>query len=123
MRSGPTQPLTPDEAAEQLAVPVFHILTGLAVPVFPGSTRSSPSSVVKIQANSLPVKGLIRRQYPVSISMGQWVNAVVPVLEDDRWKVQSTMFRRALTDGRYQQQLHLIGEALRKAFVDAGYGV
>lgn len=120
-RYGFVRNLTPEEAAEQLAIPVFHILTGLASPVFPGSTHSGPSPVVKIQIGGRPNYRLTDKQYVVSVNAAQWMNAVIPVLEDERWKVQAPLMKTALYNGRFNDQLALIGAALRASFVEAGY--
>lgn len=109
---------TPSEAKSILAIPVYGILTGRAVPVFPGSSVANPSGIVGIyrtpgQGAPLdPVGG-----FPVWVNGQQWERAVVPVLLDSRWRSLRSLLLSSVTEN-----VRLIGETLALSFHQAGYG-
>lgn len=122
-RLGPGRLLTPEQAEEQLAGPVFYLLAGFAQPVFPQSTLTAPSPFVLIQRiKGVPWTLEIAPRFPVSVNGKQWRTAVVPVLESPGYQKNTVMFRSALQNGNYRDLLAQIGASLRQSFLDAGYG-
>ena len=122
-RLGPARLLTPEEAETQLAGPAFLLLAGIAQPVFPESSVAAPSSFVIIQrVRPSPRPFLPAIQLPVSINYEQWRDAVIPVLENPTFQVQSTVVRGALVADSGNEVVRQIGRALYQSFTDAGYG-
>lgn len=117
--------LTPLEAKQTLALPVWAILSGYAQPVFPTSNLACTSSLVGIFAHS----GVGCRVYPngktiplpVWVNDRQWHRAVLPVLENPLWSSSNAWFGSM---SLYNQTtlIELIGNALAQSFHDAGYG-
>ena len=121
-RSGPGTYLTSLEAQEQLTLPVVYILAGKAFPVFPKTSGSRPSPFVIIQVKSRMANLDAPLGFPITVNGEQWRNAVVPVIEDERWRPREPLFARAIQDGRIKQFLDEVGAALRFSFQQAGYG-
>jgi len=117
--------MTPKEAKQALALPVYAVLAGQAQPVFPTSNLASPSSLVGIFAHS----GTSCRvspngktvTLPVWVNGRQWHRAVLPVLQDPRWVNTNSVWIATVT---YDLTLlvSMIGDALAQSFHDAGYG-
>jgi hypothetical protein len=55
---------------------------------------------------------------PFPVEWRQWRTAVVPVLEDETWRVDNPLWR----DGERSEYLRLLGRALRASFESAGWG-
>ena len=119
---GPAQFLTPEQAEEQLATPVFFILAGFAQPSFPHSSTASQSPYVLINRMGKPAELRHSPRFPISVNWKQWRDAVVPVLEDPRFEVRAPMTRRTIESGSINEAVRLIGAALRQSFTAAGYG-
>lgn len=117
--------LSPAEAEERLALPCLMILAGVAQPVFPTRDRGTPSpSVVIIKVRKGPDS--FPMCLPVSVDWRQWRTAVVPVLEDETWRVTNlvtvgTVGTLGSGVGR-ARLIALLGRALRISFVGAGWG-
>lgn len=121
-RTGPYALRTPDQAKEELTLPVFGVLLGTAIPVFPGRSLARPSRKVGIfPASKASPCGKPKYTWPapVWVDPGQWENAVVPVLLDPKWDVNLPVNVFLREQGKF---VDLLGEALRLSFVEAGYG-
>ena len=76
--------LTPAQAKKTLALPIYAVLRGQAVPIFPGTSLAAPSGLVGIfrkpgfSCRILAGKTMV---LPVWLNDRQWERAVVPVLE------------------------------------------
>jgi hypothetical protein len=117
--------LSPAEAKEQLAVPCLLILAGVAEPVFPNRDRSTPSPTVLIMGTKVPGvfwAGLPTSMLPVPVEWRQWKTAVVPVLEDERWRVRNPLNAALIRTGETVQLVEGIGLALSASFAEAGWG-
>lgn len=114
--------LSSTEAEGQLPLPCLLILLGVAQPVFPQRDRGTPSPVVVVcKVKDLHSKwGLTTSCLPFPVEWRQWRTAVVPVLEDDRWRVRGNPVLQVDTDG-VDELLRLIGVALRESFVEGGW--
>lgn len=117
--------LTPAEAKKKLALPVYAVLAGQAVPIFPGTSLAAPSGLVGIfqkpgySCRVLPGgKGMT---LPVWVNDRQWERAVVPVLTDPRWSGSSTI-NQFLISTNFTLLVEAIGDALAQSFHEAGYG-
>lgn len=117
--------LTPAQARSTLAVPVYAILQGQAMPVFPGTSLAAPSGLVGIfktpggSCRILP-KGEIAG-FPVWLNDRQWERAVVPVLLDPRFQSSNVNFQ-VTASTNLSSVIGMIGEALAVSFHEAGYG-
>lgn len=116
--------LAPSEAEEQLPVPCLLILMGVAQPVFPNRDRSGPSPVVLVvrvdgKRLSVDVPSVV---LPFPVDWRQWRTAVVPVLEDEKWRVTNPVMSALLSRGGVSEYLRLLGSALRESFSEAGWG-
>lgn len=116
---------TPAQARNLLALPVFAVMRGQAVPIFPGTSLAGPSGLVgifRLPGNScrqLPVgKGLV---LPVWLNDRQWERAVVPVLQDPRFQGSNLMFQ-ATASNNLTYLVEAIGNELALSFHAAGYG-
>jgi len=84
-RSGLGSILTPEQLAQNFALPVYRIVTGSAKVTFPNANASNPSSYVLIQSS-----GPSQYSYswianlPLTLNWIQWENVIVPVLLDAR---------------------------------------
>jgi len=117
--------MTPKEAKDALALPVYAILAGQAQAVFPTSNLASTSSLVGIFAHSgtsCRVRANGRTMtLPVWVNDRQWHRAVLPVLQDPRWD-NSLPVWNALASYNLTTLVEMIGNALAQSFHDAGYG-
>lgn len=105
-------PLTSEEAEKYLSSYVIDLLMGKGLVSFPQSTIGRPSPVVL-------VKGSHSSMY---VDRDQWQTCVLPILEDESFKILKTPKGRELTRGNgYQHWQGLIGKALRKKFDLSGY--
>lgn len=117
--------MTPLEAKQTLALPVYAILAGHAQPVFPTSNLASTSSLVGIFAHSgagcrtLPDGKTI--PLPVWVNDRQWHRAVLPVLQNPLWS-SSNAWWATVAGHDLTTLVELIGNALAQSFHDAGYG-
>ena len=117
--------LTPKEAQDRLAAPVYAILAGQAQAVFPTSNLASTSSLVGIFGHS----GMSCRispngktvTLPVWVNEHQWHRAVLPVLQDPRWD-NSLPVWQLTANNNLTTLVDIIGTALAQSFHDAGYG-
>lgn len=109
---------TAEEAKVQLADPCLQIILGMAEPVFPQSTRGSPSATVMIVRVRPGGEGW---RPPVGVDWNQWRLGMVPVLEDDRWRIDNAWLKVALQTGRQDWVLGLIGDALKESFEGEGW--
>lgn len=122
-RRGPGAWLSAEQAREQLALPCFYIIMGLAVPVFPESSTPAPSRVVYIVRNkpqAVPTNHLTTLM--MTVNLEQWRTAVLPVIQRDEWDIRTPLMEHALCAGRLGAELEYLGEALYRSFVEAGYG-
>lgn len=113
--------LTPSEAREKLAVPVLHVLLGLATPLFEQTGVTRPSGLVSIRPTG---PGAHQTGYPEfpgveTLNAKQWQKAVVPVLVDPRWDVTTPINRSR----QPAELVRLLGLALEGSFQAAGYGL
>ena len=115
--------LTATQAEEQLALPVFYILAGKAIPVFPGTGLTGPSLYVRIVRTKEGRVGFYDSPaaFKVTVFWEQWRDAVLPVLQSTQWKVREPLFVRAIETGRTSNMVALIGAALRLSFQAAGF--
>lgn len=121
-RIGRGKLITTAEAETVLSIPVFYILHGRAKPVFPFTDVSSPSGfVLIIRTGDIPRRHI--SHFPTTVHWKQWQEAVVPVLQDDRWEARTPLFSRALQDGNIDHLLNLLTGAIRVSFDNAGYGL
>jgi hypothetical protein len=117
--------MTPLEAKQVLALPVYAVLAGQAQAVFPTSNLASTSSLVGIFAHS----GVSCRVYPegrtvalpVWVNERQWHRAVLPVLQDPRWDNTLPVWQ-ATAATNLTTLVEMLGNALAQSFHDAGYG-
>lgn len=121
-RQGPGRLYSAQEAELLLPYPCFYVLTGSVVPVFPGTLPSNPSPLVTLIRTGLKVREKDTHRFPMFINADQWHTAVVPVLIDEQWEIKTPLFKRVLETGRIENELALIGSALRQSFISAGYG-
>jgi hypothetical protein len=117
--------LTPKQAKDLLAVPVYALLNGSAVPIFPGTSLSGPSGLVGIfRKPGYGCRGLPTGKataFPCWVNGTQWERAVVPVLADPQWLSTNLLFQQ-LASNNLSYLVNAIGEALAQSFHDAGYG-
>lgn len=117
--------LTPAEAKKKLAVPVYAMLVGDAVPIFPGTSLAACSALVGIFVKPGPKCRLLSKgttaMFPVWINDKQYQTAVVPVLVDAQNNAQSAVFQ-ALGSTNQTYLIDAIGNALAISFHQAGYG-
>ena len=116
--------LTPKQARDILAIPVYALLSGQATSIFPGSSISAPSGLVGIfrkPGGSRSYPGGKTAVFPCWVNGPQWERAVVPVLIDPRWASSNLLFQQ-LASNNLSYLVNLIGEALAQSFHDAGYG-
>jgi hypothetical protein len=117
--------LTPTQARDILTVPVYAMLSGMAVPIFPGTDVAGPSSLVGIfRKPGFGCRGLAGGRvgaFPCWVNDRQWERAVVPVLEDPRWSATNLLFQQ-LNSTNLDLLTRLIGDALARSFHLAGYG-
>ena len=117
--------LTPEEAKRKLAIPVYAMLVGDAVPIFPGTSLAAPSALVGIFIKpGKKCRGLSKGAtaiFPVWINDKQYETAVVPVLVDSQDNAQSAVFQ-ALSSSNLSYLIEALGNALAQSFHDAGYG-
>jgi len=117
--------LTPKQAKTVLAAPVYAILSGRAVPIFPGTNLASSSGLVGIFRKPgnhwRAISGRVAAGYPVWVNGRQWNRAVVPVLTDPRWSTANPVFAQTASTN-LNHVIDLIGEALAQSFHEAGYG-
>lgn len=117
--------LTPKQARDVLAIPVYAVLTGQATPIFPTTNLASWSGLVGIfrkpgfSCRVLP--GGKTAFFPTWVNGRQWERAVVPVLLDPRWNASNPLFQQ-VSITNLDELVRLIGEALAQSFHDAGYG-
>jgi hypothetical protein len=84
-RSGLGSLLTPNQLAQNFALPVYRIITGSAKVVFPNSNVSNPSSYVLIQSSGNNKSNFgWAANLPLTLNWIQWENVIVPVLLDPR---------------------------------------
>jgi len=117
--------LTPKQAKQTLALPVYAILAGQAQPVYSTSNLASWSSLVGIFAHSgtscrVSPNGKTMT-LPVWVNGRQWNRAVVPVLQDPRWVNTNPVWIATATND-LTLLVDLIGDALAQSFHDVGYG-
>jgi hypothetical protein len=116
--------MTPKQAKNMLALPVYALLTGKAHPEFTGGNLASPSKLVVIRANNggcakSPLgKGL---GLPCTLNGKQWNTAVRPILEDPLWDSANPIFA-AVSTSNWSYMLETLGNAIAQSFSDAGYG-
>jgi hypothetical protein len=117
--------LTPKQARDALAIPVYAVVSGYATPIFPTTNLASWSSLVGIFMKPGGSCRTLRRGqtafYPVWVNGRQWERAVVPVLLDPRWNASNPLFQFVAFSSP-SEIIRLIGEALAQSFHDAGYG-
>lgn len=117
--------LTPQQAKDILAIPVFAIMRGQAVPIFPGTSLSGPSGLVGIfRKPGFGSRGLAQGKtaiFPCWVNERQWERAVVPVLEDPRWLTTNLLFQQ-LASNNLTLMVNAVGDSLAQSFHDAGYG-
>lgn len=113
--------LTAEEAKEQLARPVFHVLTGSAFVCFPLSSPSAPSKFALFQWNSnrsFAYDGSL----PIRVNGRQYHEAVRPVLLDPKLRADVPINNILLCQGpNVQIYIDRIAHALCVAFEAAGY--
>jgi hypothetical protein len=117
--------LTPKEAKDALALPVYAVLAGQAQAVFPTSNLASDSSLVGIFAHA----GVSCRvspngktiTLPIWVNGRQWRRAVLPVLQDPRWNNALPVWQ-ATAATNLTTLVDMLGNALAESFHEAGYG-
>jgi len=114
--------LSPSQAEEQLPIPCLLILQGVAQPIFSIRDRGFPSPVVLISRVRACGQDVPSVTLPFPVDGRQWRTAVVPVLEDETWRVGQPLMSSLLETGGEGEYLRLLGAALRKSFSDAGWG-
>lgn len=117
--------LTPAQAKKILALPVYAVLRGVAVPIFPGTSLAAPSGLVGIfRTPGSSCKILATGKVlvlPVWLNDRQWERAVVPVLQDQRWQNSNLTFQ-AIASNNLNLIVSTLGDALAESFHAAGYG-
>lgn len=117
--------LTPKQARDLLAVPVYALLNGAAVPIFPGTSLSGPSGLVGIFRkpgySGRSFASGKATSFPCWVNGTQWERAVVPVLEDPQWLATNLLFQQ-ISSHNLNYLVDAIGEALAQSFHAAGYG-
>lgn len=122
-RRGPGAWLSAEQAREQLALPCFYIIMGLAQPVFPESSSPAPSRAVYIVRNKPQAYSPNHlTTIMMTVPLEQWRTAVLPVIQRDEWDIRIPMMEHALRTERLNGELRYLGEALYRSFVEAGYG-
>jgi len=116
---------TPTQAKKLLALPVYAVLRGQAVPIFPGTSLAAPSGLVGIfmkpgsSCRGLPGgRGIV---LPVWLNDRQWERAVLPVLQDPRWSNSNPTFVQTASVN-FPSVVDMIGNELAASFHAAGYG-
>lgn len=117
--------LTPEQARKILALPVYAVLRGQAVPIFPTTNLASTSGLVGIFRkpggscrNLLDGKTMV---LPVWVNDRQWERAVVPVLLDPRFTNSNPTFVQT-SSVALNSVVDMIGDVLAVSFHEAGYG-
>lgn len=108
------------EAEKELPIPCLLILMGIAQPIFTDRDRSKPSSVVmisRVKGKQIPIG--IPVTLPYSIDWKQWNRAVIPIIEDERWRPDNPVMIGLDTT----EYLSLLGSAIRQSFIDEGWGI
>ena len=116
--------LTPAQAKKFLAMPVYAVLRGQAVPIFPGTSLAAPSGLVGIflkPGGSCRILVGRATSFPVWLNDRQWERAVVPVLEDPRWSTNNPIFVQTASIN-VNSIIDMIGDELAASFHAAGYG-
>lgn len=121
-RRGHGSILTPAEAEVQWAIPCFYLLAGKAQAAFPQSFSGSQSGIIKVIRTSPEIVETHRGAFPAYLGWRQWKEAVAPVLEDDRWRLQIPLWGGGLGTERIETLIQMIGKALKISFETAGYG-
>lgn len=71
---------------DRMAVGILYLNLGMAVPLFPNSTRAHPSPVVRVILTPKGLDGLLtgshRRYFPFNVRWDVWECVVLPILED-----------------------------------------
>lgn len=115
--------LSPSEAKKELSVPCLLILAGVAEPVFPIRDRGTPSPMVLISwVRNRPQPDLPSVVLPVPVEWRQWRTAVVPVLEDEMWRMSNPLTAALILTGGTPALIEQFGLALEASFVAAGWG-
>lgn len=113
--------LTAEEARQQLARPVFHVLTGSAFVCFPLSSPAGPSKFALFQWNSnkdFAFDGSL----PIRVNSQQYHDAVRPVLLSDGLKAHIPINNILLCQGpNTQVYIDRIAHALLASFTAAGF--
>ena len=116
--------LTPAQAKKTLALPIYAVLRGQAVPIFTGTSLAAPSGLVGIfrkpgfSCRILAGKTMV---LPVWLNDRQWERAVVPVLEDPRWQNTNPTFVQTASIN-LTSVIDMIGNELALSFHATGYG-
>jgi len=127
---------------EGLAVACMHLAVGRAVLDFPESTMAGPSRFVQV---SLEFRGSLANRFqayfPMQVESGLWHQVVVPILEDARFKIQTSeevptrtgvpttkitvtenhVLRSFFQGGQWDSLMDFYAEALIQGCQDAGY--
>ena len=105
-----------------LAIGCFYLLLGQVRAHFPGSRRGAPSrKVLVMQATPTLLRfgdGVI---FPITVDWRRWHQAIVPVLQDDRWHPLMPINSRRVLQERYPEFIALLEAALLQSYKDAGF--
>jgi len=116
--------LTPQQAKEQLTLPLYAIITGQSHAEFRGGSLSSPGYMVAIVSNS---GGCLRSPdgrglgTSIRVNCKQWETAVFPVLESPQFAPGSSS-ATFVASHNWTYYLTALGNAIAQSFSDAGYG-
>jgi hypothetical protein len=115
---------TPEDqyGLEGLAITLFYVAFGLLRVEFPLSLRSNPSSFVLVERTNTPLlsnsDGVM---YPMKLDWKFWAEIMVPLLQEDRWKINNMLTtnifgvksRQSLVKS-YDSQIPLLREAVKQ---------
>lgn len=116
--------LTPQQAKEQLTLPLYAVISGQAHAEFFGSNLASPGRMVAIRPNAgrcaISPDG---RAFGLGIRINckQWLTAVVPVLQSQQFTPGSPS-ASFVAPNNWTYYLEALGNAIAQSFSDAGYG-
>lgn len=109
---------------KNLAVGCFYILRGQAEPLFPFAVVGSPSKTVRVVRTALRLRRPGDEAYfPIHVDWKIWNNAVVPILEDERFQFEHKVVSDywMSSEDKIAQFIKNLEEALVESFQEKGY--
>lgn len=108
-------------ALSGLALGLFYVLSGSALPRFPSTSHSGPSAVVRLDRTLRPIYEGHIALFPIEVDWKLWDRVVVPVLEDSRWIFESPLNRARVNSGDISGFVYELEMSLWASLQDAGY--